>query len=191
MKLIIGLGNPGDKYKQTRHNVGRWILDVLQIKLESSGWRVNNKLEASISKATIDNEKIALVKPNTMMNNSGRSVAKVMAYYKAELIDLIVVYDEAELPLGKVRFRRGGKTAGHNGLASVIHHLNSGDFWRFRAGIANEFKEKQDLSTFVLSKFNSLEINLAMAVIDEAANFLLGLLQNKIEWKDQTFNVGD
>ena len=131
--MIIGLGNPGGQYKNTRHNIGFMVIDELirlfDVKLEL------RKFKGKYTILTLNGEKVLLVKPETYMNLCGECVAPLMGYYKIALEDIVVIYDDLDLPCGKVRLRPNGGSAGHNGLKSLIKHLGSKEFKRIRIGI--------------------------------------------------------
>ncbi len=133
MKLVIGLGNPGSEYERTRHNVGYRVVDKLASKL---GWKwTERRNRAILAKGTIDHEKVVLAKPITFMNLSGQAVAELVRWYKIPPEDVLVIYDELDLPVGKIRLRARGSAAGHNGLDDIIRHLHTNAFPRLRVGI--------------------------------------------------------
>jgi PTH1 family peptidyl-tRNA hydrolase len=150
MKLIVGLGNPGDKYEKTRHNLGFMIAERFLKDFATSSnsvWSANSKLKSDI--AFVDwqpkkgkLEKVVLLKPQTYMNNSGMAVHLAAAYYKIEPEDIWIVYDELDLPLGSMKIRFGGAAAGHHGAESIIEHLGTDAFWRFRMGIGHDHAHK-------------------------------------------------
>ncbi len=143
MKLIVGLGNPGEKYENTRHNFGFLVVDKFLKDSQSSAntvWSVNNKLKSDI--ALFDwqpksgkAERVVLTKPRTYMNNSGMAVSLLSSYYKITPEDIWIVYDELDLPMGYLKIRLGGAAAGHHGVISVMEKLGTDKFWRFRMGI--------------------------------------------------------
>jgi PTH1 family peptidyl-tRNA hydrolase len=135
MKLIIGLGNPGSEYERTRHNVGFRVVDKLAAK---HGWKWNERRSRAIlASGTIGSEKVVLVKPLTFMNLSGQTVGELVRWYKVPPEDLLVVHDELDLPVGKIRLRARGSAAGHNGLKDIIAHLHTDQFPRLRVGIGH------------------------------------------------------
>ncbi len=135
MKLVVGLGNPGAEYENSRHNVGFRVLDKLAAKL---GWQWNERrARAIISSGTLGAEKVLLAKPITYMNNSGESVGELMRWYKLQPEDLLVVYDEMDLPVGRLRLRGDGSAAGHNGIDNIIRHLHTNRFPRLRVGVGH------------------------------------------------------
>jgi PTH1 family peptidyl-tRNA hydrolase len=135
MKLIIGLGNPGANYERTRHNIGFRVVDKLASKM---GWKWNERrAHAVLASGTMGSEKVILAKPITYMNRSGESVGDLMRWYKLQPSDILVVYDELDLPLGRIRLRAGGSAAGHNGLDNIIRHLHTNAFPRLRVGIGH------------------------------------------------------
>jgi PTH1 family peptidyl-tRNA hydrolase len=135
MKLVVGLGNPGPEYKRTRHNAGYRVVDKLASKL---GWKWSERRSRAIlASGTIGLEKVVLAKPITFMNLSGQAVGELVRWYKIQPEDVLVVYDELDLPVGKIRLRARGSAAGHNGLKDIIHHLHTTAFPRLRVGIGH------------------------------------------------------
>ena len=162
MKIIVGLGNPGNEYSKTKHNIGFQIIDKLSefynVKLDI----INFQAKYGILK--INNEKIFLVKPLTYMNNSGISVRKIMNFYKIKLSELLVIQDDMDLKIGKLKLRTHGSSGGHNGIKSIIEMLNSQEFKRIKVGIGHPINES--VINWVLTPFNkSNEI-----IIDEVMN---------------------
>ena len=155
MYIIIGLGNPGLKYANTRHNIGFMAIDALAEKYKVS---MTKKEHQSITGSFIlDGEKVLLVKPQTFMNNSGECVGPMADYYHVPHENILVIYDDIDLELGRIRVRSQGSAGTHNGMKSIIAHLGAGDFPRLRLGIG--FKPPQwDLANFVLAKFSDDEI---------------------------------
>lgn len=143
MKLIVGLGNPGEKYVHTRHNFGFQVVEQFLKDYEpvsKTVWSLSEKVKSDISLITWqpkvgDAEKIVLAKPKTYMNNSGLAVSLLTSFYKIVPEDVWVVYDELDLPLGAIKIRMGGAAAGHHGVESILEHLKTDKFWRFRMGI--------------------------------------------------------
>ena len=135
MKLIVGLGNPGPEYERTRHNAGYRVVDKLASKL---GWKWSERRSRAIlASGTIGLEKVVLAKPLTFMNLSGQAVGELVRWYKIQPEDILVVYDELDLPVGKIRLKARGSAAGHNGLKDIIHHLHTNAFPRLRVGIGH------------------------------------------------------
>ena len=134
MKILVGLGNPGSKYEKTRHNIGFRFLDLFA-KSEGLSFGSAPRFSAETATLTIDGEKVLLVKPQTFMNNSGEAIAPLAKYYDIEPDDIIVVYDDLDLPSGKIRIKHGGGHGGHNGLRSLNQHLPSANYTRIKIGI--------------------------------------------------------
>lgn len=153
MKLIIGLGNPGSKYANTRHNTGFRAVDVLA---GNTKWQADKKFSSQIVELKKNGAKIILAKPQTFMNESGRAARLLIDYYKIPLADILVIGDDLDLLLGQTRLRASGSAGGHNGLASIIAHLGTEHFARLRIGIAEEKTGKQDLLSedYVLRPFS-------------------------------------
>ncbi|CCV63675.1 Peptidyl-tRNA hydrolase [Alteracholeplasma palmae J233] len=157
MKLIVGLGNPGDKYENTRHNMGFIAIDFLltKHKLKTT---VEQKFNAEITTLNLGNEKAIIAKPLTYMNLSGEAVRKIMDYYKIEPDDLIVIVDDINLPTGKLRLREMGSHGGQNGLKNIILNLKTEKFKRIRIGIDQD--TRMPLDKYVLGKLTKDEENL-------------------------------
>lgn len=150
MKIIVGLGNPGAKYAGTRHNIGFSVIDELAEKYNIS--LGDKKHKAIFGKGVIEGEKTILAMPQTFMNLSGESVRELIDYYKCDPSDLIVIYDDIDLDVGKLRIREKGSAGGHNGMKNIIMHLGSQDFIRIRVGVGAKPKN-MDLADYVLSRF--------------------------------------
>jgi PTH1 family peptidyl-tRNA hydrolase len=154
MKIILGLGNPGLSYRRTRHNLGFMVLDALA---EARDFRFRRAAgRSSRAEGSIGKEKAVLVKPMTFMNLSGEAVAAAVRYYDCPLEDLLVICDDVNLDLGRMRLRRSGRDGGHNGLKSVIQHLHSQDFARLRIGVGAA-PDHMDMMAYVLSPFRRSE----------------------------------
>ncbi len=154
MKLIIGLGNPGSQYEPTRHNVGFRVVDRLAAQ---HGWTWERRGRAMLANGAIGSEKVVLIKPLTYMNNSGEAVGELVRWYKVQPEDILVVYDELDLPVGKVRLRSNGSAGGHNGLSSIIHHLHTNQFPRLRVGIGRPTNSRIENVDHVLGAANGDE----------------------------------
>jgi len=149
MKLVIGLGNPGSQYERTRHNVGFRVVDKLAAKL---GWKwTGRRSRAILASGIIGSEKVVLAKPLTFMNLSGEAVAELARWYNVPPEDILVVYDELDLSVGKVRLRPRGSAAGHNGMESIIRYLHTNQFPRLRVGIGHPTNSRIDGAGHVLS----------------------------------------
>jgi len=180
MKIFIGLGNPGDKYKETRHNVGWAILDAFAERVGAPEFKENKKFKAAVSEALYSPhpdakpQKILLVKPLTFMNLSGECASALKSFYKLSNNDIHVIYDDIDLPLGELRYRESGGPGTHNGMKSLIQHIGN-DFPRLRFGIENrpeELKKKINLSDYVLGKFRKEEESTVQKTIEEGVSTL-------------------
>lgn len=154
--LVIGLGNPGQEHKSTRHNTGFMALDHFALKNEFVPWQESSKFKAFISEKTLGTTRVILLKPTTYMNLSGEAAISIVNFYKIPLSSIIAVYDELSIPFGQIRTRVGGQSAGHNGVKSLSENIGSG-FSRIRVGIKNDFSAKADDSSFVLGSFTAEE----------------------------------
>lgn len=150
MRIIAGLGNPGQEYSKTKHNVGFMFIDALAKKLSADNWQ--EKFNADTAQSMIGTDKVLLLKPLTFMNLSGKAVALAMNWYKIKPQDLIVVHDDMDLPVGMIRIRVKGSSGGHNGIKSIISCINSNEFIHVRIGIGHPLPNWQ-VNSHVLSKF--------------------------------------
>ena len=168
MKLVVGLGNKGREYENTRHNMGFMLVDrYLQYKNITDKFK--DKFNAIYIETTINNEKVIFIKPMTYMNNSGIAVRSFVDFYKLNSEDVLVISDDLDLDLGKFRLRRNGSSGGHNGLKSIISHLGTDNFKRLRIGISND---KDDVINYVLSKFSKKELNEIDTMFDTLVDVL-------------------
>lgn len=156
MKLIVGLGNPGKEYENTRHNVGFLILDNIRNNFDLPLFKEDKKFNSLISKSN----DFIFFKPLTFMNRSGYAISKYLKYYKLKLNQLIVIHDDIDLPFGAIKFSFGQGPAGHKGVESIIDYVGTKDFWRIRIGIKCEFKKKIVAEDFVLKNFSETEMNI-------------------------------
>ena len=173
MKIIAGLGNPGDKYANTKHNVGYMFLDELAAHWKVSDWR--EKHEALAAETYFNDEKIILIKPLTFMNESGRAVGAFLNWYKLEAKDLIVVHDDMDMPVGMHRIRKKGSSGGHNGIKSILSHVGDENFVRFKIGIGHP-TDNPDVIHHVLSPFHVEDrekINEAIKILVQAAECVI------------------
>lgn len=183
--LIIGLGNPGRKYERTRHNVGFMVLDRTAEKLNAAFRKGRSSYE--IVDVHWNETAVLLAKPTTYMNNSGIAVAEMVRYYNINLSNMLVVLDEIELPLGRLRLRKQGSYGGHNGLYSVIQQLNQQTFARLRIGIGTEFA-KRDMVDFVLSNFSRNEQEILDPVLDTCVEAIDSFIHVGIDKTMSLFN---
>ena len=185
MKVIAGLGNPGESYANTPHNVGFDVVDVLAKRLEAE-WKNSSGFHARVARTTYAGQTLMLVKPHTFMNLSGTSVAPLLRYYGGEPRDLTVVSDDADLPLGRLRIRASGGSGGHRGLASVIESLGTEAFPRVRLGVGRQ--ERRGLVDHVLGKFDEERQNLVRATVEAAADAVMCLIENGLNESMNRFN---
>lgn len=176
MKLIVGLGNPGKKYFNTRHNVGFAVADLLARDKRFSPWKVKKKFQAHIAERNIVHEKILLAKPQTYMNRSGNTVAELAKYFHLAADDIMVIHDDLDLPLATLRITKNSTSGGHHGVDSIINCLGSRMFVRFRIGIAKEDKTGMSAEQYVLQTFTRGEqkkINSVVGLTIEAVEFAI------------------
>ena len=164
--LIVGLGNPGRQYELTRHNAGFLFADLLADKLSAN----INKIQFKSVTTVIDlsGKKCLLMKPQTFMNNSGEAVKQAAAFYKIPPEKIIVIFDDISLPCGKLRIRRKGSAGGHNGIKSIIYHLNSDNFPRIKLGVGEKPHPDYELADWVLSNFKKDELPLLREAAEKA-----------------------
>lgn len=176
MKIICGLGNPGQNYENTRHNAGFIFLDELAKAFNSSEFKVKKEWNLALAECGSGDDKILLVKPLTYMNKSGEALSLLSNFYKVGPGDIILIFDDVDLPLGTVRFRKQGSAGTHNGMKSVISHLGTQDFPRLRLGIESRTNKLMPLDAFVLSPFKNEE----RKVFDAEVNEGIGILKNSL-----------
>ena len=185
MKIIFGLGNPGQQYKNNRHNVGYKVLESLASD-QCLEFKRSFRTSSYIAKKKGPEDWLFLVKSRTFMNNSGLCVNKVLNKYKIKLSDVLIIYDDTDLPLGKIRFRVGGSSAGHRGMASIVSVLGSQEVNRLRVGIGSS--GDQELAEYVLSDFSKTERNILDNTIQEAALASLDWVDKGIDFSMQKYN---
>jgi len=182
--LVVGLGNPGHEYATTRHNVGFMVADELA-RRHGGSWR--SKFSGEVADVRLDGARLALLKPQTFMNDSGRSAAAAAKFYKVEPEDLLAVHDEVDLDLGRMQARLGGGLAGHNGLRSMASALKTPEFLRLRIGVGRpERGDRRPVSDWVLSPFDpSVDVG---SLVGRAADAVETLVRDGLDEAQQRFN---
>jgi len=194
MIIIVGLGNLGKRYTKTRHNLGFRVVESLKLKVKSfSDWKYEKKFLAEISWGKIDNQRVILAKPRTFMNDSGRSVKKIFLNLKSEILNLFVVHDDIDLPLGKIKVSVGRGAAGHKGAESIIKELKTKNFVRFRIGICPPTKnmvggKPKNPEKFVLQKFTKEEKKIVKEAIKKTATAVEFSLKEGVEKAMSKYN---
>src|SRR5438874_13044055 len=182
--LVVGLGNPGRDYARNRHNVGSMVVDELA-RRHAGSWR--GKFSGRLAEVRIDGHKVALLKPETYMNESGRSVQAAARFFKVEPDAILVVHDEGDFDLGRLQARRGGGLAGHNGLRSIAQQLGTSDFLRLRIGVGRpERGDPRSLADYVLSNFEAHDD--AESIVGRAADAIETLDAEGLERVQQRFH---
>lgn len=185
MKIVVGLGNPGPQYRNTRHNLGFAVIDQIAERL---GVRCDReKHHGLMGETRLDEDRLVLVKPLTFMNRSGECVAPLMRMTGCAMDALLVVADDVNLPLGKLRMRGEGSAGGHNGLKSIIARLGSDGFARLRLGVGDE-RGGEDLADYVLSKFRPAEWPVVARIVTEAADAALCWARDGVERAMNDYN---
>lgn len=185
MKIIVGLGNPTREYEGTRHNVGFSVIyqisDTYNIKVDTK------KHKALIGKGIIEGEKVILAMPQTYMNLSGESVREILAYYKCDYRDLIVIYDDISLDVGKLRLRAKGSAGGHNGIKNIISQLGTDVFDRIKVGVGEKPKN-MELADYVLGRFTKDELPVIRESTDKACKAVVAIINGGIEKAMNIYN---
>ncbi|MFW6125268.1 MAG: aminoacyl-tRNA hydrolase [Pirellulales bacterium] len=184
LSIIAGLGNPGRRYDGTRHNVGFAVL--AELARRHGAGKPRTRFEGELAEALVASRRVLLVAPHTFMNASGRCIRQVVHYYRVPLHDLLVVCDDLNLPLGKLRIRRGGSAGGHNGLVSLIEHLGTEEFPRLRLGVGPA--EGRDAAEHVLDRFTKQEREIIDEAVGRAADAVAVWLGEGIEAAMNQFN---
>lgn len=183
MYLVVGLGNPGKQYETTRHNVGFVAIDEIAKKIDVKIDKL--KFKSIIGEGRIGGKKIILAKPQTFMNLSGQAVVELMKFYKIEPQNLIVIYDDIDLEVGKLRIRKSGSSGTHNGMRNIIALTGKQDFPRIRIGVSRP-RPGQDLANFVLSRFEKTEVDTMISVIENSA---LAVIETMTSDLDKAMNM--
>lgn len=174
VKMIVGLGNPGSKYNDTKHNIGFMAVDRIVKKLDVN-FTEDKNFKAEIGSDFINGEKIYFIKPTTFMNNSGIAVKALLTYYNISIKDMIIIYDDLDMEVGKIRFRQKGSAGGHNGIKSIIAHLGTQEFNRIKVGIGRP-NGRMTVINHVLGKFDKndeIMISNTLDKVDNAVNYYL------------------
>ena len=178
MYLIFGLGNPGNRYRLTRHNIGFMVLEKLAARLEID--LKQKSFNALWGKGKIDGKNVLLAMPQTYMNLSGNAVRELLTFFKAGINNLIVVHDDLDLPFGTIRLKTGGGNAGHKGLDSIVENLGSSDFARVRIGIGRP-ADKARIESYVLERFEPKEETILKPVIQSAADAISEIILSDMQ----------
>ena len=184
--LVVGLGNPDKKYTLTRHNSGFLCVDELA---EKHGFKINKlKFKALIADAVINSHRVIVMKPQTYMNLSGEAVREAVNFYKIPPENVIVIFDDISLDVGKLRIKRKGSDGGHNGIKSIVSCISSNNFPRIKLGVGKKPHPDYDLAAWVLSEFKKDEAKPLKEAIDNACDALLLMLDGKIDEAMNKFN---
>ncbi len=179
IKLIVGLGNPGREYEDTRHNAGFWWVDELARKHNAS-FKADGKFHGLVARATLHGQDVHLLKPQTFMNVSGRAVGALAQFYKIAPAQILVAHDELDLPPGSAKLKLGGGHGGHNGLKDIIAHLGTKEFWRLRLGIGHP-GERTEVVNFVLNAPRKEEQVLIEEAMQRARDVAPLIIEGKLE----------
>ena len=185
MYVVVGLGNPGKQYENTRHNVGFNVIDILAKEYDISVTKIKHK--ALIGEGRIGSEKVLLVKPQTYMNLSGETLIDIYNYYKVDPENIVVIYDDIDLDVGKIRIRKKGSAGTHNGMRSIIKCLGLSDFPRIRVGVSRP-RPGQDLADFVLSRFRKEEADDLQVGLEKAAKSVDCMIRENIDKAMNQYN---
>ena len=184
IRLIVGLGNPGEKYERTRHNAGYWWVDAIADR-KRAAWKRETKFSGWTTRVEEGGREFFMLKPATYMNESGRSVSALMRFFKIEPAELLVVHDELDLPPGAVKLKRGGGTGGHNGLEDIVDALGTKDFWRLRVGIGHP-GHKDLVADYVLDRARRAELDAIDPPFERSLDLLAhlagGRMQDAMTW---------
>ena len=176
MKLVVGLGNPGDEYNNTRHNIGFIFVDNY---CKKNNYVFKEKFNGLYSKVNIFNETVIFLKPLSFMNLSGTVVKKFVDYYKIELSDILVIHDDLDIPVGKIKLKYKGSSGGHNGIKNIISELQSEDFNRFKVGISKN--DKINIVDYVLGKFSMEDKNKIDKILEYSNNIIDDFIRYNFE----------
>lgn len=185
MRLIVGLGNPGREYEKTRHNIGFMVVNKIT-KIENQTFTYKPKFKGDILQTKFKNDSVIFLKPKTYMNLSGESVILVKQFYNIDDEDILVIYDDLDLPCGKLRFRKKGSSGGHKGLKSIIKCINSKDFNRLKIGIDRD--PIIPVADYVLGKFTKEQLGNIKESIEIGINIIYDWLNNDVQYVMNKYN---
>ena len=185
INLIVGLGNPGNKYEGTRHNIGFSFIDFFSKQTECT--ITESKFQSLIGSKDISEQKFILMKPQTYMNHSGEAVKEIKNFYKINPSEIIVIYDDLDLDVGQIKIKNTGSSGGHNGISSIINNIGSNEFTRIRIGIGKP-KEKSMTNKYVLSKFSKDDQKIINDINDLAKEIIYSIVFKSISFAMNTFN---
>lgn len=185
MIVLAGLGNMGPTYERTRHNMGFDTVDFIAAQYRINSFKFKHK--SLMAEGTIQGQRVLLVKPQTYMNNSGEAIGEILGYYKIPTQNLLIIYDDIDLDVGHLRIRAKGSAGTHNGMRSIISHINTDEFPRIRIGIGKP-PEKIDLAAYVLSRFSEEERKLVNTAIEEASLAAATLICSSVEVAMSKYN---
>ncbi|NSW88185.1 aminoacyl-tRNA hydrolase [bacterium] len=185
INLIVGLGNPGNKYEGTRHNIGFSFIDFFSKQTECT--ITESKFQSLIGSKNISEQKFILMKPQTYMNDSGEAVKEIKNFYKINPSQIIVIYDDLDLDVGQIKIKNTGSSGGHNGINSIINNIGSNEFTRIRIGIGKP-KEKSMTNKYVLSKFSKDDQKIINDINDLAKEIIYSIVFKSISFAMNTFN---
>lgn len=187
MKIVVGLGNPGAQYANTPHSVGFEAVDAIAAEI-GANWEEKRQFKCLWAKGTFAGQPVMLVKPQTFMNLSGESVAPVVKYHNATAADLLVIQDDIDLPVGRLRVRKGGSCGGHNGVRNIIERLGTQDFARLKLGVG---KDKSNVIGHVLGKFDPASRRVMDRLVAEAVKAAAAVLRDGSDRAMNAFNAFD
>lgn len=186
MKIIIGLGNPGNEYKFTKHNIGFLVIDYL---IKKNNLILDQKkFNGIFTKIKLNNQDVILAKPMTYMNLSGEFVQKIVNYYNISNDDILVIYDDISIDLGRIKITKKGSSGGHNGIKNIIDKINTTEFKRIKIGINNIKDRDFEIKKIVLTKFDSNEIEIIEKQFEKINKIIVYFVNNEIEKAMNEFN---
>jgi PTH1 family peptidyl-tRNA hydrolase len=189
LKVVLGLGNEGPEYRQTRHNVGFMVVDAIALRCGASfAARGDLGRLTWTAETEYGGHRVVLAKPKTLMNRSGQAAAALRRKYGAEPGDFIVVFDDADLAFGRVRVRPDGGAGGHNGIRSLIESFGGGEFSRVKLGVLGEGRHSRDLADYVLAPFHPDERPVVATMVDLGADAVLAVLKDGVALAQRAFN---
>lgn len=186
MRVVVGLGNPGEKYRFTRHNIGYICIDEFAQRFGVS-FKYENKFKSQIAKIDYNGENLLLVKPETYMNLSGEAIRAIYDFYKLGIKDFLIIYDDISLNLGKMRFRASGSDGGHNGIKSIIQNLSTQEFDRLKIGIGPQ-PEKMPLEHYVLQNFSKEQIEALSPIVEKVSSACEYYIKHGINQAQSLYN---